>query len=440
MRRFHDPSTRRGITLLEVVISMMVVAVGLLGLAALLPVGRYELAEATKYDRGSTLGRAAFRDLLVRGLLKPDMWLYVGGAPTPVVNGTSFQMPPIGGQAAQPPFAPVVIDPLLIAAPGNLGAGSAIAYFPYRIGASPLEASAPPIARVTVRRLPPPSFPVPLPLTAADRIFRSTDDLVFNIPKDKALDPLPVFHQARGLTGSRANVAARASQGDYSWIVTVAPSIAEAQGYPGTPGNAATTRQYSVCVVVLYKRQLESVTDANLLKNQNRGERLVFVDFLGMGSNTSSDARIRVMGMNNQQSAEEALSLKADQWIMVTGRTPVQCSQNWAFLVQGSTSGTGPATMVPAQSFMLTTIQWYRVISAADTVTSADGSTSNWYRSVKLSGRDFGVWLKDEDSFGYSSGSDPGYDPPTGYGTILAGAIGVYEKTMTTDGTSLWSY
>ena len=54
---------------------MGVMSVGILSLVLLIPVGVYELAEAAKLDAASTLGRAAFRDLEVRGYLRPETWV-----------------------------------------------------------------------------------------------------------------------------------------------------------------------------------------------------------------------------------------------------------------------------------------------------------------------------------------------------------------------------
>ena len=67
---------RRGISLLEVLISMFVLAVGLMGVAALIPAGQHEIVEAAKLDNAAMLGRAAFRDMQVRGYLNPNGWRY----------------------------------------------------------------------------------------------------------------------------------------------------------------------------------------------------------------------------------------------------------------------------------------------------------------------------------------------------------------------------
>ena len=65
---------RRGISLLEVLAAIGVLSVGLLGLAALLPIGIFTIGEATKADRAGQCGRAALRDIVVRRMLDSSYW------------------------------------------------------------------------------------------------------------------------------------------------------------------------------------------------------------------------------------------------------------------------------------------------------------------------------------------------------------------------------
>ena len=79
---FPPLSPHRGLSLLEVIAAIGVIAVGLLGLAALLPVGGVTIFEATKADRAGNCGRAAIRDIVVRRMLDPNNWVNVNGNPT----------------------------------------------------------------------------------------------------------------------------------------------------------------------------------------------------------------------------------------------------------------------------------------------------------------------------------------------------------------------
>ncbi len=66
------PARRRGISLLEVLISMFVLAIGLMGVAALIPAGRHEIVEAIKLENAAMVGRGAFRDIQIREYLNPE--------------------------------------------------------------------------------------------------------------------------------------------------------------------------------------------------------------------------------------------------------------------------------------------------------------------------------------------------------------------------------
>ncbi|HEX4142706.1 MAG TPA: hypothetical protein VHY91_04075 [Pirellulales bacterium] len=62
---------RRGITLLEVLISMFVALVGLAGLASLFWLGGIEMSEGVKFDRALAVGRAAQRSFKILGMHRP---------------------------------------------------------------------------------------------------------------------------------------------------------------------------------------------------------------------------------------------------------------------------------------------------------------------------------------------------------------------------------
>src|SRR5690348_13625331 len=73
-RMAQNCSSRRGISLMEVLISMFVLAIGLLGVAALIPAGKHEIVEATKLETAAMVGRNAFREIQTRGYLNPTTW------------------------------------------------------------------------------------------------------------------------------------------------------------------------------------------------------------------------------------------------------------------------------------------------------------------------------------------------------------------------------
>ena len=79
---------------MEVLISTFVISIGLLGLAALLPVGRFTIVETGKADRAGACGRAGLHDVKIRRMLDSNNW---SNAPTT----SSFVIDPIGVQAGR---------------------------------------------------------------------------------------------------------------------------------------------------------------------------------------------------------------------------------------------------------------------------------------------------------------------------------------------------
>lgn len=57
---------RRGFSLLEVLVSVFVVLVGLLGVATMIPAGRYEMLQARKADMGADLSRAVMNSVITQ--------------------------------------------------------------------------------------------------------------------------------------------------------------------------------------------------------------------------------------------------------------------------------------------------------------------------------------------------------------------------------------
>lgn len=463
--------SRRGVTLLEVLVAIGVMVVGLLGMLALIPLGRMELAEAEKLDNSATIGRWAFRDMTVRGYLQPENWvnpvtgLSVFGAAEEPVAGYSTSLVPGNKtrefsipQAMTPPVAPIVIDPLMLAprkfplASDETAQRQICRLFPYSLSLSGGQsgmpegaANRPQMARVSLRSFPADivsSNPANMMMRAevASRFFRSSDDLNFNVPLDTSKRPIQVFSKSSASTlqfytndgfvndmQPSQNIAARSFRGAFSWFMVVEPSLAEF--YSASPNNspalggpsasAVNIRQYRVWVIVCHQRPLNSVNGQTLAQADAVSERLVYVDFVDRNT-----ARLRVGGLNNEGDAANALNVKANQWIAVVGRYA--------------------EPLVPGGNRYV--MEWYRVTGVADRPTHLSGT--QWYREVTLVGREFfglGFSFIDEDSTTYPDmamslgGSSNPTQPVTGWGVIVSGVRGVYEKSVYVDRPSLYS-
>ena len=250
----RSASARSGISLLEVLVSIFILSMGLLGVAALIPLGKLALVKTNISDRTGACGRAAMRDVKVRRMLDYSTWYVNGGT----VNDTAI------------PGA-IALDPL-----GYLGTLS------WTIGNTTL-----PFPRYTFSNM--------LTIDNADPIFRSGDELLFVMPKDmnppeEGDRPVPVLNAG----GVQQN------EGNFSWFLTVCPS----------PGDIAQIkpvylrRDYTVSVVVCYKREFDAAAEHATVNTQG-------VQFLGGGYGGGT------IRMRDATDAAILNYIKTDQWVML---------------------------------------------------------------------------------------------------------------------------
>src|SRR6476620_1724268 len=67
----------RGLSLTEVLISMGILTVGLLGVASVFPVASFYMLKADNSDISSSLGQSAMNELVTRGMLDPWSWFVI---------------------------------------------------------------------------------------------------------------------------------------------------------------------------------------------------------------------------------------------------------------------------------------------------------------------------------------------------------------------------
>ena len=271
---------------MEVLIAMFVLSIGLLGVAALIPMGRFGIVETGKADRSGACGHAALSEIKVRQMLDPYPWRNAPAVGQWVwANGNDAAAAALAGGS----FA---IDPLGVAKglPANLGGGTV------------------PLPRITLRPVPTGS-PLTLTLAEADRIFTWHDDLEFSLPKD--IKPPPRGESAR----PRANLEGGGLPGfagSYSWLVTVMPAAAET-------GLAVADRTlFSVSVVVCYRRDY-SLSDSG----QPNGEHTASVKILGQGYGGGS---VELIGATP---VDPPLRLRENEWIMLCGQVSGRTVCKW---------------------------------------------------------------------------------------------------------------
>ena len=380
---------RPGISLLEVLISMFVLLFGLMGVAAIFPVGNHYAVEGEKYDRDVALADAAFSELSARGMLQSDKWLYADSEP----NFSNGNIVPVMAQyhelplrkgefvlaglrdASKPhPGYAFVIDPLGTAAGAAEPVDDLVGFPWYDVstGRSTIYAGNPwkllglagdtwPIKRVTLDVNPLPGNPGPTPPASlniapmrtalAEAVFRLRDDLSVDLPaEDDRPGVQPWVIDDNGTPDNKIDdiPLARQYKGAYSWIATVVPTTADDLPdstdalealQPAHPGYGQ--KYYDVSVAVFHKRS-PAVPSAET-------ERAIEAELLPGGE--------LVIWSRNADAVDATVEgLRPGQWIAVAGVVPG--SRYNAF------TRFAPPTLA---------IKWYRLLSLDDeTLDAAD--------------------------------------------------------------------
>jgi hypothetical protein len=483
---------RRGITLTEVLISMGILTIGLLGVAALFPVGSYYLQKGETADRGSALAQAAFNDVVARGMLNPEHWIvwrdaWMPGdvATTPIPDFNQMFVRPfaktlrtlktsltITTSPSAIPFATIrkilelehgsvfVIDPVGIASVAELDsisgapvkdpskreypgivfpASASRVLFPTSLTNWPPQwhpwidntSHGPdarwPIRRVTFRQAIVASpFFKPLSPAVAGRMLSTTDDLALELP-DAQDQPAIQRWELANLSGpGTLDPLARQSRGDYSWIVTVAPTSADARDALATDPAA---HNYEVSVVVFHKRPVEATSptdvdgvlaNAELLINN---ERSVNAKIISTGLSGGEVLLTRVTPGTSAAPVEPEENpfniLKEGHWVMLCGPHPASSDRR---------------PMMVAR--------WYRVLSIEgnDTRLNDQGNesppppaTDPERRLVALRGPQW-PWQPAADL------ADANELSNRLYLCIPTGAVAVHAKTIRIEGTGAFSF
>jgi prepilin-type N-terminal cleavage/methylation domain-containing protein len=257
--------TRRGVTLLEVLIAIGIVSVGILGTMATLIVAGHQASAGISADAIDRLGRSAVDEFTIRGFDRP-----VGP------DGTWAAIP--AGLPPHPrPGRSYCLDPSFVASHGST---LPLSWFPAVDAAD----GGGRLHRVSIRPFPGDQItaPVsPIGAAAAESIFTGMDDLVFARPNDRTLPPEQVYGGGQ-----------RQYDGRYSWFATVQHDT----GYA------------VLCIVIFRSRNIAEI-DA---------ERLVEVDSLEVGSVT---IRPRTTAGGTVRPLSD-LDCREGQWLMLVGIDP----------------------------------------------------------------------------------------------------------------------
>ncbi len=407
---------RRGVSLLEVMFAIGVIAVGLLGVIAVLPLALSQVGRGNVADLSKRVGENAVAEFDMRGMRDPNNWRYAAGGTVGHPSGKNFSF---------------CIDPRFVAANGSLRATPYDArFFPYfrrpPTTATPPPPALPRMVRVSLARIP--GALGMMTAMQADQIFVTDDELSFELPDDKTLPPVQVF-------GGK-----RKSAGTLSWMATVTPKFDPNEGFKDA---------YTLSIVIFNRRDVSGVG-----RNQT-----MFVDVNADGVVDSGDVptyneRLAwiVAPSSRVGNPDAANQFHGDGYgggdITLEAATPEELdlrSGDWIMLMQNlhvhSTREGTPYTPL---------FRWYRVAETDKpywdgtqylegrpidrTIAGNSSRPGNYERDVTLIGSDWPV----EFSNGNPVSADRIGAIPVTYATLVTGVVAVYEKTIRLETSSLW--
>jgi len=362
---------RRGVSLMEVLFAIGVIAVGLFGVLALYPLGLNRVGQGTLADAAFREGQNAVQEFETRGMNRVDRWVQADGS-TPVLVPGTFD------PRTRP--AAYLIDPRFVARHGNINTGAiSTSSFPYFRTA---VVGGPRMTRITLATERAPGAFGPLTGSQADAVFTLNDELAFDLPKDKLMPPVQQF----GMPAGSPLKIKRQAERTVSWMASVTPKI-------DLSSSAAFKNQYLLSVVVFNRRDptFQIYEDFNGNNKYDLGEshneRLVEVNqFYGSGLGGGE--------VELDSAALTDLDAQPNDWLVLMG----------SYTIGG--------TAVPI-------FRWYRVVEAEEELrTGTKYGKPYFFRDVTLQGADW-----------------PTVNPLTGgafttYATIVSNVFAVYEKTI----------
>jgi len=340
---FHRGRVRRaGVSLLEVIFSVGVIMIGLLGVAVLIPTAGRIAQKGSTLDQASRAGQNWLRDLETRGYTQPAAWVIADGGPTAAYQNDTFTDPMgnviVTTYAHEKPFC---IDPRFAATNND-------SYFPY-----PATVGFARMRRITLRAAPGAGR---MQFDQADELFIGHDDLVFDRPVDPTLVPTQVYGQVGG--------GKRQSEDRISYILTVVPKLQGFRRYRDT---------YIVSTVVFRNRDPSMTTASKAPEPDN--ERWVEVSAFH-GSSGGGDAQVGDIQLQSRvgRKTAEALAdvtVHRGDWLMLSGNSNAFTGYNNA----------GAPQYQPTSVF-----RWYRVVHADEPQLNA---ANRWVVDATLHGPDW---------------------------------------------------
>lgn len=266
------PRQRLGISLLEVIISIGVASVGLLGVLALIPLGGAQARQGQVYERAANIGVAAMGEVRARDMTNPNNLLAYD-----TVNSQYVLPFNILQRGSLESFC---LDPQ--------GFSTTNSAFP-SLGTARMY-------RVTMNN----GSGAPISAEFADLIFRSHDDLSLNVSEsDRTLPPTQVWSRAN----DNSTQTRRQSRANMSWMLTAFPNMGK--------GVDRTYDLWTISIAVFNNRVLDTALKSEFTAN---------VTSMPGGGVTGGD--IEIAFDTSVYTADEIAEAKTPEnsWLMLSGQ------------------------------------------------------------------------------------------------------------------------
>jgi hypothetical protein len=445
--RARSTNRRSGLSILEVLVSIGILVLGLLGVVALIPIAAQNLRRGMALDDATTVARSGLAEFQARGGNNIQKWLRYPpnppGSPIPPVNGVMIGLR--GIQTTSPTYSDLTPNPFYVAPTWAFcidpmmyesmivqdGANRDISYFPYQGNGAALDIPTNRLGqqrshfgrmiRVTLNWNPSDwrnlaaATTQNLNVGLANSMCVSGDDLLLSTPGDGQL----------GLTVSQDESPAsqfdvtmnswddplftpvkRNADGKMSWFATMVP----------LPGSVADgNRYYTLSIAVSERRDM--VIDRNRVDLTSIGdqqqqdvesERTCGVRFIGGGLN-GGEVQLVSYDPDLARGMKNLSRLREGNWILICGPGPDNPATNPALFPNDPSDRTGHI------------FYWYRIASIeTDPQQIPLASPTQVVRNATLRGPDWPVGVS-YSNFGAT------FD---GEAIIPSNVINVFEHTI----------
>ena len=358
---------RAGVTILEVLFSIGIVVIGILGIASLLPLAARSANDSNEAAEGNAYARKFYVDFVTRGFNQSGRWLWYNDQRTsnryaPFDNTSTVPTNTSVGSVRTAGRQAICIDPGFLTDATTLETINGSTFpssQPYRPGLFPyyqdnFDPTSPPVssasflsvdnARLLRVTLSDATSSLPYSAKLVESLFFSRDDISIAVDeKDRSAVPSRIFDGS--LSKSLATT-------QYSWLATLCPRE------PGPNEPLKFENKYTLSVVVLHRRNRAFFAPTgNLVDLVPQGERLCSVN---APSNFVGGSGGRVTLVANQAFDD---SVASGDWLMLA-----------KYL-----SPAPPRAIV---------CRWYRVIGTVDDNEFVPPA-GTWAKSVILDGPDW---------------------------------------------------